>query len=282
MQNQDVDSQCSTLVVVENEIFGTRGSFRTELTPRRVAEFALFFIEVDFIEAGEVHFIEAGTVKASSFPRPNAEYCDCGSAAVAIVLGPNRVLLRYHAVGDLTEAPLVSEERSSSGRWRDGPARSRDREDRAMRLTMDETVQSGPSPYDFHFRPKDFTGSCPICGFPEAAKNRQRQHRAVAEDEGLDAIWIERIKGPHGYRNVAFGSRRPVTKALPAPVPKPPKKVDVGSPRGPSQKTIVILGKAAAMLAAGRTVAAACKELKIDLSDFSELRRKHSGLLAKG
>ncbi len=104
MQNQDVDSQCSTLVVVENEIFGTRGSFRTELTPRRVAEFALFFIEVDFIEAGEVHFIEAGTVKASSFPRPNAEYCDCGSAAVAIVLGPNRVLLRYHAVGDLTEA----------------------------------------------------------------------------------------------------------------------------------------------------------------------------------
>ena len=94
MSHQDVDSRGSTLVLVENLCFGTRGSFRTELTPRRVAEFALCFLELDFIEAG--------TVKA--WPRPDAEYCDCGSAAVAIVLGPNRVLLRYHAIGDLPEA----------------------------------------------------------------------------------------------------------------------------------------------------------------------------------
>ncbi len=51
----------------------------------------------------------------------------------------------------------------------------------------------------------------------------------------------------------------------------------IGRPPGPTQETIVILGKAAAMLAAGRTVAATCKELKIGRSDFSELRRKYSG-----
>ncbi len=85
----------STLVIVENLCFGTRGSFRCPLTPQRVAEWALMLIEIDFLDSPE---------KKKTWPRPDAEYCDCGPVAVWIALGPNRVLLRYHAVGDLAEA----------------------------------------------------------------------------------------------------------------------------------------------------------------------------------
>jgi hypothetical protein len=80
-----------TLVVVENLVFGSRGSFRSEMTPDRVAEWALILLRFVFCPDG------------TGFTGP-VDYCDEGSAAVAIFLSANRVLLRYHAAGDLAEA----------------------------------------------------------------------------------------------------------------------------------------------------------------------------------
>ena len=83
-----------TLVVVENLIFGTRGSFRVDFPPDRVAQWAFMCLELD-------HFPDP----ASRPPQwGNGQYCDNGSAAVAVALGPNRVTLRYHAVGNEAEA----------------------------------------------------------------------------------------------------------------------------------------------------------------------------------
>lgn len=83
-----------TLVVVENLIFGTRGSFRSELSPQRLAELAFLFLEIDYFPDARNNPPQWGT----------GQYCDNGSAAVAVVLGPNRVTLRYHAAGDEAEA----------------------------------------------------------------------------------------------------------------------------------------------------------------------------------
>ncbi len=98
-----------TLVVVENLIFGTRGSFRVDYPPERVAQWAFMCLELE-------HFPEPES-------RPpqwrNGQYCDNGSAAVAVALGPNRVTLRYHAAGDEAEAKawfLASDHVRADGR----------------------------------------------------------------------------------------------------------------------------------------------------------------------
>ncbi len=88
------DAPSSTLVIVENLIFGTRGSFRSELSPQRLAELALMFLEIDYFPDAATNPPQWGS----------GQYCDYGSAAVAVILGPNRVTLRYHAAGDVAEA----------------------------------------------------------------------------------------------------------------------------------------------------------------------------------
>ena len=136
---------------------------------------------------------------------------------------------------------------------------------------MNQPNAAAVSPCDWHYRPKEFMGTCPICGFPKVANNYQRrQHRAVAEDEGLDAIWIERIKGPHGYRNVAFGSRRPVAEALPVPVPKRPKKVNA--------LTLKRIGRAAHLLAHGKSVKEVAAELTVAVDTIGDWKAKYPEL----
>ena len=89
-----MNQEPSTLVVVENLIFGTRGSFHADIPPDRVAQWILMCLEID------------------AFPDPdtqpprwgNTEYCDNESAAVAVMIGPNRVTVRYHAVSSREEA----------------------------------------------------------------------------------------------------------------------------------------------------------------------------------
>jgi hypothetical protein len=83
-----------TLVVVENLIFGTRGSFRTDSSPARIAQWVFMCLEIDDFPDPAMRPTEWGT----------GDYCDNGPAAAAVALGPNRVTVRYHAAGSQEEA----------------------------------------------------------------------------------------------------------------------------------------------------------------------------------
>jgi hypothetical protein len=90
----------STLVIVENLLFGSRGSFRCDLAPERVAEWIFLCLELDYYPA-----VDAFAPGATRPPRwGTGQYCDHGPAAAAVYIGVNRVLVRYHAAGDKAEA----------------------------------------------------------------------------------------------------------------------------------------------------------------------------------
>jgi len=51
-------------------------------------------------------------------------------------------------------------------------------------------------PTEWHRRPSDTVGPCPICGYPKKCG----EHRAVGPYEGLKASWLIRFKSPTGWK----------------------------------------------------------------------------------
>ena len=197
MQNQDVDSQCSTLVVVENEIFKSRGTFRTWLSPKRVAEWVLLCIEFDYLTEHQLETMEIGA----------GEYYDRGPVGASITLGPNRATVRYFALDDLSTAQVVLGTRPRTRKRRTRSAR-RYREGRAMSQTTETPPNKPPKATEWHRWPKGYRGNCPICGLP-AVKTRGAgggkfrpwgQHRAISPEEASAANWVQRLKSKSGWK----------------------------------------------------------------------------------
>lgn len=60
-----------------------------------------------------------------------------------------------------------------------------------------------PDPTKWHRKPTEAVGPCPICGIPD---KKPGEHRAVAQPEVLDALWIKRRKTRDGWQEVPCGS----------------------------------------------------------------------------
>lgn len=70
---------------------------------------------------------------------------------------------------------------------------------------MTTSSTSLPAPTDWHRNPRGKKGPCSVCGLSSAQPG---EHRATADSENVDAIWIKRVKRGGGWRFAEVGSRR--------------------------------------------------------------------------
>ncbi|HLA83268.1 MAG TPA: tyrosine-type recombinase/integrase [Thermoguttaceae bacterium] len=85
--------------------------------------------------------------------------------------------------------------------------------------------QNNPSlkPTEWHRRPKNHSGRCPICGFP--AQHGRIEHRAADADSWCK--WITRRKTPTGWREETIDrAGKPVRPPAMKPEPAPPTTIE--------------------------------------------------------
>lgn len=84
-----VDPSQQTLCTVENLIFGSKGEFRSELSPKGVARWVFLLLEIDHFHDPENMPTKWGV----------GQYCDLGPGAAAVTMGRTWIHIRYHAAG---------------------------------------------------------------------------------------------------------------------------------------------------------------------------------------
>lgn len=129
------------------------------------------------------------------------------------------------------------------------------------------TTPSEIRPTDWHRHPADRGQPCPICGLLSRPAG---EHRATADDEGLDAIWQKRCyraDGSSWFRHVGSRSGRS------RPGDKPPKRR-----RGPTQETIRKIARATNLLAQGLSMKEAAASIGVALETLRELSQKYRQL----
>lgn len=110
------------------------------------------------------------------------------------------------AAGLAPNAPTLASDRRGKGPH----ARRQDR--------TEEPPAVAPDKHEWHRRPKSFAdATCPICGL----RGKIGEHRAVRDDEGLNALWIRRRKTAGGWKLFAVGKR--AKRRDETPEPPPPK-----------------------------------------------------------
>ena len=113
-----------------------------------------------------------------------------------------------------------------------------------------------PKATEWHRRPANFTGPCPICGL---LKQRIGEHRSVDPSENLNALWLQRRKTADGWKETAIGSRR-------------------SDPTITTPEIQAAIAKVAALLAYGDTIPQAAEKLKVPAKRIDEWRRRHPDL----
>lgn len=112
-----------------------------------------------------------------------------------------------------------------------------------------------PRPIDWHRRPKNFEGPCPICLCPGKSPG---EHRAVAPEENQTAKWFKRRKLAYGWRYKSIFTGQPKERQ-----------------RGPTPRTKERIVQATSMLAVGATYKEVASKLAISTSKLHDTQKNH-------
>jgi integrase len=143
---------------------------------------------------------------------------------------------------------------------------------------MTTTTILPTNPTEWHRRPREFTGPCPICGFPLL----RGEHRATRPDESLSATWLVRRKSPRGWQMTpVFRDAALQTAAVETARDEPESATEQGAKEAslpPSIRVVEQIQKATAMLARGKSMRSVAEALQTSERSVMYLRANHRDL----
>lgn len=128
-------------------------------------------------------------------------------------------------------------------------------------------------PTDWHKLPPLHKGPCPICGI---STHNPGEHRAIGEDEGLDARWEMRRRGLTGWRYFHVGSQSENGE----PRKRPPRTLR-GHQIGPTKKTVDRIARAAALMVQGMTKPLVAKAVGSTVPALNDLWKRYPDIWAR-
>ena len=136
--------------------------------------------------------------------------------------------------------------------------------------------ENTPKATEWHRKPRDFNGPCPICG---CNKKFLEEHRAVDKSEGFDALWINRRTSNGGYIETVIGSRSagPETVNILNELGLTTSR-ESRHHHGPTRRVSKLIDKVTALLAQGKTLKEASKEIGASVPEVRDWKFRHGDL----
>jgi len=135
-------------------------------------------------------------------------------------------------------------------------------------------ITTTPQAHEWHRKPKQFKGACPVCGFTPRGRV---EHRIVLPEENLAARWLSRTKTKTGWYYTSFNERGNIMREK-RPQQKPETQGAISQVKRYSEQTRIILEKAAGLFVLGKTFKAIAEQLGKPCGTLLDFKRIHPEL----